>query len=610
MCKRLIAMLLVLILCFGGLSACGSSSEETTETTETEETAEETTEEAVEEEETAEAAEETAEAEEELETEEAVEEEPEEAAEEAAAEEQTAETAAEEEEETLQLTSVELPLFEEPVTLTYWTSLPFFMESIVTDMGEDLYQLSQLQEECNFELEVTSVNSMAESEQFALMVAAGDYCDILSGMANYTNGYDAAISDEVIIDLYDLVQEYAPNYWYYVNSSDDIRAALITDEGALPTVATIYKEAGCENGGLIYRSDWLEELGLDVPETYEELHDFIQLCNETYGSEGIAISGSGNGVSIAGTITQLSYGYDFAIGNYNVVDGEVVYSFLNDSCYDYLEMMAAWYADGTIPQDFYDFETDEGDTGIPNGKYAVSIATAANITTIAGYADEGAEYELSPLNAPTDGSGEQLHYRWTDDYSQIKRRDAWAVSVNCEHPEYVLQIVNYLFSEEGQLFFNYGTEGLTFEYDEEGNPGFTELITNNPDYAEMYAQFLYVATVASEYMPGVMDVTASYYYFGDSEWEIFNTFRDCDADGTWNMPTAVSLNEEESIEYAQYSTDVETYISTEFLRFITVDGYLTEESFEEFRQNIISMGGERMEELYQAAYERYLEKLA
>ena len=584
--KRLIALLLALVLCLGLLSACGSSSSDSSDSTETE------TEEAAEETEEAEAAEETEEAEEAEETEEAEE---------------------AEEEETdngLTLESVELPIFEETVSLTFWTSLPFFMEGMVSDMDEDLYLLTELQEMCNFDLEVTSVNGMAESEQFALMIAAGDYCDIISGIANYTTGYDAAISDEVIIDLYDLVQEYAPNYWYYVNSSDDIRAAILTDDGALPTIATIYQETGSENRGILYRSDWLEELGLDVPTTYDELHDFVQACNVAYGSEGMAIGGgSGAGVSVAGTVTQLSYGLDFAIGSYNVIDGEVVYSYLNDACYDYFALMAEWYADGTIAQDFYSFESDEGDQGIPNGQYVISISSAANITSIATYADEGAVYEIAAMDAPTTGDGEQLHYRWTDDYSPLKRRDSWAITVDCEHPEYVLQIVNYLFSDEGVLFFNYGTEGYTFEYDENGDPQYTDLITNNPDYAESYATYIFVSNVATEYLPGIMDATVGYYYFSDAEWEVFNTFRDCDADGTYNLPTAVSLTEEENTEYANYSTDVTTYISTEALKFITVDGYLTEESFAEFQQTIIDMGGEEMEAIYQSAYERYLEKL-
>ena len=510
--------------------------------------------------------------------------------------------------ETLELEPVDLPIFDEPVDLSFWAPLPFFMEGYVSDMGQDLYLLSQLQKDCNFNLHVTSVNGMAENEQFNLLIASGDYQDILCGMANYPAGYDAAISNDIIIDLMDLVMEYAPNYWYYVNSTDSIRANIISDDGALPTIATIYKEIGCENRGMLFRSDWLRELGMSKPETYEELHDYLLRCNETYGSKGLALTGSAMG-STAGVVNQLSYGMDFAIGNYNVIDGQVVYSYLNDNLYDYLDLMSTWYADGSIVSEFYNLSTDEGDRGVPNGIYAMTISSAANLKTMDNYADAGAVYEIDAMPAPTDGSGKDLHYRWTDDFSPLKRRDSWAISTACDHPEDVLKIVNYLFSEEGQLFFNYGTEGYTFEFDENGNPRYTDVILNNPDYPEMFATYLFVSNVATEYLPSIMDATVSYYYFGDHEWEIFETFRDCEADGSYNMPTAVTLNEQESEEYATVASDVNTYVTTELLRFITEPGALSREACDQFQQTVRDMGGETMEELYQSAYERYLNKL-
>lgn len=516
---------------------------------------------------------------------------------------------AQSEDTSLALEDVELPLFDEPVELTFWTAMPFFMEGYVSDMGKDLYLLSQLQEDCGFTLDVTSVNGMVENEQFNLMVAAGDYTDIMSGVANYPAGYDAAISNGIIIDLMDLVPEYAPNYWYYVNSTKDIRANIISDDGALPTVATIYKETGCENRGFLYRQDWLQNFGMEEPSTYEELHEYIQRCNQEYGSKGLALAGSSMG-SVAGAVTQLSYGMDFAIGNYNVIDGTVVYSYLNENLYDYLELMSAWYADGSIVNEFYNLATDEGDSGIPNGEYCMVISSAANLKTIENYADVGASYDIGALSAPTDGSGDPLHYRWTDDFSPLKRRDSWAISTACENPENVMKIVNYLFSDAGELFFNYGTEGYTFEYDASGKPCYTDVVLNNPDYPEMFATYLFVSNVATEYLPGIMDATVGYYYFGDQEWAVFERFRDCEADGSYNLPTAVALNEEENEEYAAVASDVDTYVTTELLRFITEPGALTRESYDKFQKTVREMGGETMEQLYQAAYERYQNKIA
>ena len=507
-----------------------------------------------------------------------------------------------------QLEEVALPLFDETRTYTMWTMLPFFMNGLVSDMATDINNMKLLQENCNVKLEVTAVGDSVVSEQFNLMVSSGDYTDIISdGVSHYSKGYDAAITDDIIIDLYDRAKEYAPNYLYYLDTDPALRAALITDNGCLPTVATIYKEAGCENGGILIRGDWLKELGMDTPETYDQLHDYVQACMEKYGAQGITI---GNVMAdCRGDDSLYSYGYDLYAGGYNVIDGNVVYSYLNDNYYDYLRMLADWYQDGTLYSDFFNVQMGSTDKWFASGQCPVNTGTAANIATIESYADPSYSYELMPINAPKVSADDQLHFSWTDNFSRIKQQDSWAISTACQDPEGIMMMVNYLFSEAGQLMYNYGDEGHSFEYDENGKPQYTELITNNPDgISYKDACYIYASAVASGHLPSIMDVRAGYYYFGDEEWNVFDTFRTCDADGTYNLPTGVALNEEENQEYATLSSDITTYASTEIMKFILGQEELTPDTFETFRDTIISMGGNRMEELYQQAYERYLLK--
>lgn len=507
-----------------------------------------------------------------------------------------------------QLEEVALPLFDETRTYTMWTMLPFFMNGLVSDMATDINNMKLLQENCNVKLEVTAVGDSVVSEQFNLMVSSGDYTDIISdGVSHYSKGYDAAITDDIIIDLYDLAKEYAPNYLYYLDTDPALRAALITDNGCLPTVATIYKEAGCENGGILIRGDWLKELGMETPETYDQLHDYVQACMEKYGAQGITI---GNVMAdCRGDDSLYSYGYDLYAGGYNVIDGNLVYSYLNDNYYDYLRMLSDWYQDGTLYSDFFNVQMGSTDKWFASGQCPVNTGTAANIATIESYADPSYSYELMPINAPKVSADDQLHFSWTDNFSRIKQQDSWAISTACQDPEGIMMMVNYLFSEAGQLMYNYGDEGHSFEYDENGKPQYTELITNNPDgISYKDACYIYASAVASGHLPSIMDVRAGYYYFGDEEWNVFDTFRTCDADGTYNLPTGVALNEEENQEYATLSSDITTYASTEIMKFILGQEELTPDTFETFRDTIISMGGNRMEELYQQAYERYLLK--
>ena len=531
------------------------------------------------------------------------------AADETPAPEGSAEEAAEEPAEpeyTLQ--EVDLPLFEETREYTMWAMLPFFMDGLITDMAQDINTLRLLQEYCNTKLIVQTVGDQVVDEQFNLMVASGDYTDIIAdGLSHYTKGYDAAISDDIIIDLYDLAEEYAPNYMYYIHSDPEIRASLITDNGCLPAAAIIYKERGSENGGLIVRDDWLRELGMDIPNTYDAFHDYVQATMREYGAHGMSI-GSPMSANKADDVL-FSYGFDFNAGGYNVIDGEVVYSYLNENYYDYLRLLADWYADGTIYSDFFNASMGLPDRWFASGECGANTATAANIATIAAYAAPSYPYEIAPVGALKKDAGDQLHFSWTDTHSQIKQQDTWAISTACEDPEGILMMINYLFSPAGELMFNFGDEGNTFEYDENGQPQYTDLVKNNPYLSYMDACFILVSAAASGHMPGILDLRPGYYYFGEKEWAIFDSFKTCDADGTYNLPNGVALNEEENEEYARISSDVTTYASSELMKFLMGQSELNEETFAAFRETMISMGAERMEELYQQAYERYLVKI-
>lgn len=50
----------------------------------------------------------------------------------------------------------------------------------------------------------------------------------------------------------------------------------------------------------------------------------------------------------------------------------------------------------------------------------------------------------------------------------------WSIGANTEHPELCMEIINWLCTPEGYMTYNYGPQGLTWDYDEEGYAYFTE----------------------------------------------------------------------------------------------------------------------------------------
>lgn len=504
--------------------------------------------------------------------------------------------------ETPAVGEVALPLSEEKLTYTMFMTMPFFVGSLIDNMGTDLKLFNTVQELTNIYFDITAINGEVFDEKFQLMVASGTYCDVMDGMSKYTPGYDAAINEGICIDLYDLANEYAPNYMAAISADTNTLAQLITDEGQMATFGILYAEANCETQGYLIRNDWLSAVGMDIPTTYDQLHDVLVAFKDTYGAVGMPF----NDISES----RLDYGYQCAGGNFMVIDGTVVSGFTTDSYYDFLSMCADWYSEGLIYPDFYSASTGDYDQLMVSNEIGIVQGAATSFSTITAYLneEEAANFSLAGMTPVTINADDELHYCWNQP-NYLKRTDAWAISADCEDPIPLVQFVNYMYSDAGELLFNYGTEGETFTYDENGKPQYTDVVINNPDQPYFFASYLYASNAATEYLPALMDVSASYYSFEDAQWNAYYLFSEPANDGAYNYPGGTSLTSEENERYSQLYSDMETYIEETIVSWVIGQTQLNEASWSEFQAQLKSMGIEEIVQLKQAAYDRYQAKL-
>lgn len=498
--------------------------------------------------------------------------------------------------------AVPLPISDEPLTYTMFMTEPFFIGSLIDSMADDLALFKAAQEATNIYFDVTPINGEVFAEQFQLMVASGDYYDVMDGMSNYTAGYDAAIEEGICIDVYDLVKEHAPNYLAAISRDADTLAQLVTDEGQMATFGIVYQEANSETQGYLIRQDWLDALALEIPTTYDELHDVLSAFKDAYNCGGMYFGGMED--------DRLSYGYECGNGDFMVIDGQVVSGYTLDSYYDFLCMCRDWYAEDLIYSDFFTAATGDYDQLLVSNDCGVVQGAATSFSTIYAYlTDEELDtFSLSGMTPVKLHADDELHLSWNQP-NYLKRTDAWSISGTCEDPVPLVEFVNYMYSEEGTLLFNYGTEGKTFTYDENGNPQYTDLVINNPDQPYFFASYLYASNAATEYFPSIMDVSASYYNFGEAEWNAYELFSTLSNDGAYNMPNGAALTAEESTRYAQLSSDFDTYVESTVTSWIVGQASLNESAFADFKAQLSNLGLDEMTEIKQTAYDRYEEKL-
>ena len=479
--------------------------------------------------------------------------------------------------------ALELPLADHDVTLSAFWSYPPWLTNFIE--AQDKPTFVALSEATGVDLDILGVSLFNASEQFALMVASSDYTDIVADFGmQYTGTYDQAIEDEIIYDLKDIIDEHCPNYYGIIHSDDSIYKAVVTNNGNIPAFLTINDENVYIRGGYWINTDMLAQIGADMPETYDQWHDVLVSFRDQLGADGALW------IDSYATSADLTSGYGVKADFYQE-DGQVKFGFIEDGMKEYLTMMNEWYADGLIYHDFYSqmAGADKPDPSLVDGGTSGIWHKAAN---------SFGEYSVasSAISQPILKAGDVNHFSERSD--RVQAGADWAITTNCANPEIAAMMLDYLYSEEGIMLTNYGIEGVSYEL-VNGEPVYTELLTNNPDMSFNQALAIYALfNTAGIYNVNTrMDVTYSEEQIASREiWAAHN-------DTANNYPSAASMTIEESEKFYGTYNDIDNYIDENLLAFIIGTTPLSE--FDSFKETLISMGIEDCIAIKQDALDRY-----
>lgn len=135
-------------------------------------------------------------------------------------------------------TPISYPLADTPATLDYWITWELSADTMYNDVSEHI-ALKELEEATGVHLNLLAQSQAAGQTNTNLMIASGDYADMI-GMFSYATGMDAAIDDDVVVDLKDMIPEYSPDYYQYLIADDNkLWKSVQTDEGHIGAYVTV-----------------------------------------------------------------------------------------------------------------------------------------------------------------------------------------------------------------------------------------------------------------------------------------------------------------------------------------------------------------------------------
>ncbi len=370
------------------------------------------------------------------------------------------------------------------------------------------------------------------------------------------------------------------------------------------------------------RNDWLDQMGMDMPETIDDLNAYLYMVKEQ--------DPFGNGETIpllAHSVDDLENtflgGYVAGGTDYwlDETDGKLKLYWMADGYKDFLAQAHQWYEDGILHPEFLTFE-DPGDMReyVAQGRVAATACWYSRIT--------GVE-ETTAKNVNLDASKWTYTFGWNSkgitgpngqpgQTLSLGGRTGLLISSRCEHPEAFFKVLDWALSPVGEEdavpnmpeyatyynLFRDGMVGKVWEYaeGEDGEIG-TAFIPGQSQHATDFAIFdgsLVSLRPASKikYANGVWDMHDFFWGWSGTEYDTGGTARSTPCVVPEIKQTTIILNT--ALSATSAVGDVKTYRTEEMAKFLKGERDL--DTYDQFIEECYEIGLDEMIDSYTEQY--------
>lgn len=506
------------------------------------------------------------------------------------------------------LTEIPLPITSEPFTIDYWRANDAKLTASLNNFG-DMAAYKEKEKLTGIQVKFTHPPLGQQRDQFNLLISTKELPDVIYyNWADAVGGPEKMIKDGRIIRLNELIDSYAPNLKRIIESDPDVKKQIALDDGTIYMFPLLKLDALKLNAtsGLIMRQDWLDKLNLKVPTNIDEWYTVLKAFKEQDPNgngkpDELPFTGNWG----PGNLTKL---HDFAaafgvIGGFQLNGDKVEFGPIQPGYRDFLETMAKWYKEGLIDPEImtndgkaFDYKVTSNLAGAYQGGVFSGMGKYFNLMR-----DTDPNFNLTGVPWPVSADGTS-YATFNLENKVLSYGEAITASADEDKLKYIVQWMDYNYSEEGSDLFNFGIENDSYVRDGDGVK-FTDTIIDNAN-GLTYDQAL--ASYALSIMDGPINQDSRYLdalLFDDgqraanAEW--------MKASSALTLPP-IRLSTEEVTTSTSIMSQVNTYLNETMTAIISGQKPITE--FDKMTDTIKSMDIERAIEVHQAAYDRYQSK--
>ncbi len=363
-------------------------------------------------------------------------------------------------------------------TVTFWVknACSEFVSSY-----NDVESLKEMQKKIGINVEYIHPSSGSVETQFNILMASGEFPDIIEyDWANsYPGGVSKAYQDGIITKLNEHMNQ-LPNYSEAIKKYSDSYVSEL--DGSVFLFATL-KDNELSNSyyGHMVREDWLEKLGIPIPETIDDWYEMLKAFKSKDPN------GNGQADEIPYTTYKGGGFFDFAPawgvmkGTFHPTpDGRFVYGSIEPAFKDFLIEMNKWYSEGLIDPEFSSIDKSVTDSNMANdiaGSTTGYIGSQMGNYLSARKDDPSYKLIATPWPALKQGMPQYLG-------TQITRLGLYgvgaAVTQKSKNLDAALKFLDYCYSDEGTILQNWGIEGVTYEKNGE-NYMLTDMVSKSTE---------------------------------------------------------------------------------------------------------------------------------
>lgn len=328
--------------------------------------------------------------------------------------------------------------------------------------------LTQIEDYCNVNLEIEWVLSDVTEERTTLAMAnPATMPMIMTWSGELTGNVVNAAKQGAFVDLSEYIwdSEKYPN----LSQMNENVADTLTVDGKL---IAIPRTRDIGRYGFSYRQDWADKLGLDEPQTIDDVYEMLYAF--TYEDP------DGNGVDDTYGMEMTSYTGPFDIiqtwfgcGNgWAEVDGQLIPVHMQDEYKEALDWLRQVYEEGLMPPDWAVRTTDTWSNGCKTGESGVYIDVMDGGRRIWDYFVAEETWTPSVANPDEPASMNLLGAVNGKTLATSGYNGYFTLSAStCDTPEKIeaaLTLLDKLNDNEMRLLTEYGIEGVNWETDENG----------------------------------------------------------------------------------------------------------------------------------------------